>query len=76
MITILGVNKMKHMYIVDYDDGNILRGKVDAWIGENEESILEVIDIDYSQQGNLYLAVVSYLEREEDGRLRFMNMLI
>lgn len=57
---------MKHMYIVDYDDGNILREKVDAWIGENEESILEVIDIDYSQQGNLYLAVVSYLEREED----------
>ncbi len=54
------------MYIVDYDDGNILREKVDEWIGENEESILEVIDIDYSKQGNLYLAVVSYLERKDN----------
>jgi hypothetical protein len=54
------------MYIVDYDDGAILKEKVEAWIGENEESILEVIDIDYSQQGNLYLAVVTYLERENN----------
>ncbi len=57
---------MKHMYIVDYDDGAMLKGKVEDWIGENEESILEIIDIDYSQQGNLYLAVVTYLERENN----------
>ncbi|MDR7857833.1 hypothetical protein [Tissierella sp.] len=57
---------MKHMYIIDYDDGAILKEKVEDWICKNEESILELIDIDYSQQGNLYLAVVTYLEREKD----------
>lgn len=57
---------MKYMYIVDYQDGSTLREKVNEWIEENEENILEIIDIEYNQEGNLYFAIVSYLEREKE----------
>ena len=32
---------------------------------ENQENILEIIDIEYNQEGN-YLAIVSYLERGKE----------
>ena len=32
---------MKHMYIVDYGNGASIKDKVDIWIGENAENILE-----------------------------------
>lgn len=54
---------MKHMYIVDYD-GSTLKEKVDQWIGENEESILEIVDIEYTQEGSIYFAIVTYIERK------------
>ncbi|MBU5256405.1 hypothetical protein [Tissierella praeacuta] len=56
---------MKYMYIVDYEDGSTVKGKVNEWIAENEENILEIVDIEYNQEGNLYFAIVSYLEREK-----------
>lgn len=63
---ILGVREMKYMYIVDYEDGFTLKEKVNEWINENEENILEIIDIEYNQEGNLYFAIVSYLERGKE----------
>lgn len=54
------------MYIVDYQDGSTLREKVNEWIDENEENILEIVDIEYNQEGNLYFAIVSYLERSKE----------
>lgn len=55
---------MKHMTIVDYSDGLDLKGKVYDWISENEEKILEIIDIEYENSGNIYYATVTYVERE------------
>lgn len=55
---------MKHMYMLDYEDGSILKEKVDEWIGENEKNILEIIDIEYKEEANVYFAVVTYIERE------------
>lgn len=56
---------MKHMYIVDMD-GSSLRDKVDQWISENEEDILEMVDIEYTQEGTIYFAIVTYIEREKE----------
>ncbi len=55
---------MKHMYIVDYGDGDSIKDKVNEWICENEETILEIIDIEYSQEGSIYFGLVTYIERE------------
>lgn len=57
---------MKHVSMVDYNDGSSLRDKVDEWILENESKVLEIIDIEYTQHGNIYLAIITYEEREEE----------
>ncbi|NLK44787.1 MAG: hypothetical protein GX300_10390 [Tissierellia bacterium] len=61
---------MKHMYIVDYGTGSSIKDKVDIWIGENEENILEIIDIEYTQEGDIYFAIVTYLERDKNAYRR------
>lgn len=53
------------MSFVSYEDGSHLKGKVDDWISDNEEDILEIVDIEYTQEGNVYVAIVSYIEREK-----------
>ncbi|MCR2044641.1 hypothetical protein [Anaerosalibacter massiliensis] len=58
---------MKHMTIVDYSDGSNLKEKVYNWISENEEEILEIIDIEYENSGNIFYATVTYEERNENG---------
>ena len=55
---------MKYVSMVDYYDGSSLEGKVNEWILENEDIILEIIDIEYIQNGNVYLAIVTYEERQ------------
>ncbi len=54
---------MKHMTLLEYDDGSGLTDKVQRWVIENEEQILEIIDIEYSQHGNIFIATISYEER-------------
>lgn len=49
--------------MVDYDDGSSLEEKVNKWILENEDTLLEIIDIEYTQYGNIYLAIITYEER-------------
>jgi hypothetical protein len=56
---------MKHVSMVDYYDGSSLEDKVDEWISENEANILEIIDIEYTQHGNVYLAIITYEARNE-----------
>ena len=56
-------DRMKHISIVDYGDCNV-EEKVNQWILENEERLLEIVDIEYIEQGNMYLATITYLERE------------
>ncbi|WP_176967827.1 hypothetical protein [Proteiniborus ethanoligenes] len=55
---------MKHMTFLEYDDGTGLKDKVAKWIAENEDGILEIIDIEYSQHGNIYMATVTFEERK------------
>ncbi|WP_157752606.1 hypothetical protein [Schnuerera ultunensis] len=54
---------MKHVSMADYGDGSSLEERVNEWILTNEEKLLEVIDIEYIQQGDMYLATITYLER-------------
>lgn len=56
---------MKFMYIVAEGKEDTIKDKVDHWIGENEENILEIVDIEYNQEGDIYFAIVSYFEREK-----------
>lgn len=65
IITIfLRSDKMKYMSMVDYYDGSSLKTKVDEWTSENESSIESIIDIEYTQYGNIYVAIITYEERE------------
>lgn len=54
---------MKHVYMVDDNDGSTLKVKVDDWILENEKN-LEVVDIECSQMGGLYISIITYEERK------------
>ncbi|MBZ2174425.1 hypothetical protein K8M07_04105 [Schnuerera sp. xch1] len=55
---------MKHVTIMEYGDSSTIEEKVDEWILENEDSVLEIIDIEYIENGNTYLATITYEERE------------
>lgn len=52
------------MTFLEYEDGSGLKDKVANWVAENEEEILEIIDIEYSQHGNIYIATVTFEERK------------
>lgn len=54
---------MKHISLVDYYDGSSLEEEVNKWISENEHSLLDIIDIEYTQHGNVFLAIITYEER-------------
>mgnify|MGYP000851661135 FL=1 len=57
---------MKHMTMVEYEDGSNLRYKVDEWLSENEDKILELLDVEYTQQGEIYMAIITYEERDSE----------
>ncbi|NLW23602.1 MAG: hypothetical protein GXY88_10195 [Tissierellia bacterium] len=54
---------MKHVSIVGYDSSDI-ESKVEEWILENESSILEIVDVEYIENAGMYLATITYIERE------------
>lgn len=56
---------MKHVSILEIGDGSTVEEKVNQWILENEDSILEIIDIEYIENGNMYVATITYEEKEE-----------
>ncbi len=52
---------MKHAAFVQHGDGEKLKLKVEEWIEENRESILEIIDIEYEQNGgDIYTATITF----------------
>ncbi len=53
---------MKHAAFIQEGSGSELEEKVKKWIKENEDSILEVVNIEYRQNGNIYYATIAYLD--------------
>lgn len=53
---------MKHTSFIQENSGSELEGKVKKWIAENEDNILEIVDIEYSNEGNVYFVTISYLD--------------
>lgn len=64
--TMLGVDKMKFMHIVADGSGDTIKAKVEQWLKENEESILEMVDIEYNQEKGVYFAIISYFENKDN----------
>lgn len=54
---------MKFKSFVSYEEGSHLEEEVKDWINSNEENILEIVDIEYNQEGNIYIAIVTYREK-------------
>ncbi len=55
---------MKHVSFLEMGgDGSTIEEKVNKWIMENEESILEIIDIEYIENNGMYVATITYEER-------------
>lgn len=53
---------MKHAAFVQYDGDSKLKEKVEEWIRENEDKILEIVDIEYTQRDSIYIATITYLD--------------
>jgi uncharacterized membrane protein YgaE (UPF0421/DUF939 family) len=53
---------MKHASFIQYEDGSKLKEKVAEWIRENEDDILEIIDIEYTEKDSVYIATITYLD--------------
>lgn len=50
--------------MVDHYDGASLEEQVNGWIVKNQDILLEIMDIEYSQIGNTYLATITYEEKK------------
>lgn len=55
---------MKHVTIMEYKGYETLKQRVQDWISENQSYILEMMDIEYEQHGEVYLARITYEEKE------------
>lgn len=53
---------MKHAAFVQYGDSSELKAKVQEWIKDNEDRILEVVDIEYTQRDSIHIATITYLD--------------
>ena len=53
---------MKTVSIFQYGDGSGLNDKIAEWIRDNENNIAEIIDIEYQQYENVYVATIRYIE--------------
>lgn len=56
---------MKHAYIAQYMDGSTIKEEVEAWIEDNKDYIDEIVEIEYSQEGNIYMGIITYLEKNK-----------
>lgn len=52
--------KFTTFYQQDNDEG--LKEKVEAWIKDNEDDILEIVDVEYEYANNTYMAIITYLD--------------
>lgn len=53
---------MKHAAFIQEGDGSQLKAKVEEWIEENKERILEIVDVEYEQNANIFYATITYLD--------------
>ena len=58
----IGVISVKHAAFVQHGEGSQLQDKVQQWIEENRDDILEVVDIEYEQNGDIYTATITFLD--------------
>ena len=47
---------------MQYGDSSELKGKVQEWIRDNEDKILKVVDIEYTERNSVFLATITYLD--------------
>lgn len=55
---------METVSIFQYGHSSGLNEKVDEWLEENKNTILEIVDIEYQQYENVYVAIIRYIEKE------------
>lgn len=53
---------MKHAAFIDQKDGSGLKDRVKEWIKENEEDILEIVDVEYREEGGVFIATITYMD--------------
>lgn len=54
---------MKHItFIQDTSDIVLLKEKVNNWINSNRSNISEILDIEYNNTENMYMATITYME--------------
>lgn len=54
---------MKHVTMMENGYGSGLKEKVQHWIDEHKDEIIEVVDIEYQQYGSMYSATITYEEK-------------
>lgn len=53
---------MKHAAFIQKGENSQLKSKVEEWIKENKDQILEIIDIEYEEDGDIFTATITYLD--------------
>lgn len=53
---------MEHITFLQMGSGDGLEEKVAGWIRDNEDSIKEIVDIEYVQYDNEYTATITYIK--------------
>lgn len=53
---------MKHAAFIQYEDSSKLKEKVAEWIRNNEDDILEIVNIEYTEKDSVYIATITYLD--------------
>lgn len=53
---------MKYAAFIEREDYLKLENKINKWIEENRDSILEIVDIEYEERDNIFCATITYLD--------------
>lgn len=57
---------MKHITIVqNTENDSSLKEKVNSWITQHETEILNIINIEYNENNYMYIATITYEERNQ-----------
>lgn len=53
---------MKYAAFIERNDYSKLANKVEKWVEENRDNILEILDIEYEEKDNVFCATITYLD--------------
>ncbi|WP_202711526.1 hypothetical protein [Sporosalibacterium faouarense] len=56
---------MKHITMLENEYASGLKEKVETWIREHNDEILEIIDIEYEKYGGMLSATITYEEKKK-----------